>query len=80
MQKESVTSILKDMRNFMLSKKTILSVDELEKYCGIKKSTIYKLTSARQIPFYKPGNKLIFFKRTEIDEWLMQRSFSVRSR
>lgn len=34
---------------------------------------MYKLTSERKIPHYKStGGKNVFFKRTEIEEWLMQ--------
>ena len=35
----------------------------------ISKSTLYKLTSARQIPFYKFGKKLVF-QTDELQSWI----------
>lgn len=53
-----------------LTEKNILNFKEAVEYSGFKKSTLYKLTSAGRIPHYKPTGKLIFFKRTELDEFL----------
>ena len=55
-----------------LLKKEILNPSELSQYTGLSKSYIYKLTHLREIPFYCPRGKLIFFKRSEIDSWLLQ--------
>lgn len=49
-----------------------MSVAELGGYTDLSKSTIYKLTSRREIPFYKPTGRKIFFKRDEIDAWLLR--------
>ena len=54
------------------AKKEILTLGEAAAYAGVSKSFVYKLTSSRAIPFYKPATKLIFFKRTELDAWLLQ--------
>lgn len=50
----------------------ILSVEEVSELTGYKRATIYKLTCERKIPFHKPahGGRRIFFKRSEINEWL----------
>jgi len=69
--RESINSIFTDIRNALISKKEVLTVPELEKYMGISKSTIYKMTHERRIPHYKPTGKLIFFKRAEIDQWML---------
>ena len=47
-----------------------LDFDGALKYLGMKKGTLYKLTSARAIPFHQdgPGCKL-WFLRSELDEW-----------
>ncbi len=52
-----------------LNFKKYLDIDELSRYTGIAKSTIYKMTHRRKIPFTKPGGILIF-NREKIDEWL----------
>jgi excisionase family DNA binding protein len=53
-------------------KKDVLTFDEACSYTGISKSHMYKLTSGARIPFYKPGGKMVFFKREELNEWLLQ--------
>lgn len=50
----------------------VLTIEDVSKLTGYKKSTIYKLTHERKIPFHKPahGGRKIFFKREEIERWL----------
>lgn len=60
---------------FLLKKEQqpeILTIEEVSELTGYKKSTIYKLTHERKIPFHKPahGGRRIFFKREEINQWL----------
>lgn len=52
--------------------KEILSVEELEKYTGFKKSYIYHLVHYSKIPYSKPNGKYLFFQKSEIDEWLLK--------
>ena len=40
------------------------------KYVGIALSTLYKHTSAGNIPYHKPGGKLISFKIEDLEAWL----------
>lgn len=41
-------------------------------YIGVSESLLYKLTSGKEIPHYKPRGKMIYFAKEELDEWLMQ--------
>lgn len=50
--------------------KEILTIEEAKDYLQLSKSCIYKLTSKREIPFYIPGGKKIYFKRSELDFWI----------
>ena len=52
-------------------KKEILTLSEAALHIGISKSYLYKLTSARKIPFYRPEVKLIFFKKSELEDWIL---------
>lgn len=52
--------------------KEILSVEELEKYTGFKKSYIYHLVHFNKIPYSKPNGKYLFFEKAEIDQWLLK--------
>ncbi|MBK9299077.1 MAG: helix-turn-helix domain-containing protein [Bacteroidetes bacterium] len=54
-----------------LLQKTTFTLTEAARYTGLSKSYLYKKTSARQIPFYKLEGKLIFFKREELDKFLL---------
>lgn len=50
--------------------KEIMNLDECVQLTSLKKSTIYKLTHQRRIPFFKPTGSRIYFKRDEILKWL----------
>lgn len=56
----------------LLQTKSILSLSEAALIIGLSKSSIYKLTSKRLIPHYSPGGKLIYFKREDLDAWMLQ--------
>jgi DNA binding domain, excisionase family len=50
--------------------RTMLTADEAARVLGISRATLLKMTSARQIPFYKPNGKNLYFDRGELDAWL----------
>ena len=43
-------------------------------YLGFAPSYLYKLTSKRIIPHYKPSGKVLFFSKVELDEWIYRSS------
>jgi len=53
-----------------LAYKDVLTLDEVSFFTGLSKSCLYKLTAAREIPFYKPHGKNLFFKKKEVEEWM----------
>lgn len=59
-------------RNSLLSAKNVLTVDDVSLLTGLKVNYIYKLTSANKIPYYKRGGKLNYFKRSEIEDWMLK--------
>lgn len=54
-----------------INTKPILTFDEAWLYMGMSKSALYKVTSNKEIPFSKPNGKMIYFKRTDVDRWLL---------
>jgi len=46
-----------------------LSVDEIADHLGIKRDTVYKWISERQMPGHKIG-RLWKFNKMEVDEWV----------
>ncbi len=53
--------------------KTIMNIKQIHAHTGMAISYIYKLTSRGLIPHYKPGGKLIYFVKEEIDNWLLSK-------
>lgn len=52
-----------------IASKEVLDLEEAVTYTGCARSTLYRLTSAKEIPHYKLGQALRF-KKSELDEWL----------
>lgn len=70
MEKErNIENIIQGMK---LNQKEVLNFKEAVLFTGLSKSTLYKLTASLSIPFYKPTPNRIFFKRTELEEWLLR--------
>ena len=46
-----------------------LSVDEIAAYLGIKRDTVYKWISEKQMPAHRMG-RLWKFRKEEVDEWV----------
>ena len=59
-------------RNSLLAAKNVLTIDDVSLLTGLSKSHIYKLTCSKQIPFYRPNGKLVYFDRAELESWLKQ--------
>lgn len=57
-------------RNVLIAQKEILTLEEVMLYTGMSRSHLYKLTSRRLIPHYKPNGKVCFFRRKELEQWL----------
>lgn len=70
-----IEKMLNEIKQFMsqqaVLKKDILNVKEAALYAGVSTSYLYKLTSKRSISFHRPESKLIYFSRTELDNWLL---------
>lgn len=70
LQISTVEQRLINIENLLLNQKSVLSFNEAARYTNFSKSHLYKLTSMKQIPFYKPRGKYIFFDRLELEKWL----------
>jgi len=51
--------------------KKVLTFQEACIYTGIAESYMYRLTSERRIPHYKPNGKTIYFDREDLDKWCL---------
>jgi excisionase family DNA binding protein len=52
--------------------KNILTLVEAAEFLGLSVSYMYKLTHWNKLPYYKPSGKLLYFKRQELEEWMLQ--------
>jgi len=55
----------------MTEQRKLLSTREAAGYCGFSLSYFRKLMMRRVIPMYKPTGKLCFFKKEDLDAFLM---------
>ena len=55
-----------------LLQKEVLTFNDACKYLDISASHLYKLTSQKQIPHFCPQGKKLYFKRSELDDWLQR--------
>lgn len=62
---KKLDAILKQAR-----KPAPLSFDEACAYLKISKSTLYKLTSSRAIPHYKPKGQMIYFSIEDLEKFV----------
>ncbi|WP_010520905.1 helix-turn-helix domain-containing protein [Aquimarina agarivorans] len=73
---EQIIKELQELKNLMqeqqIHHKEILSLKEAAKYLGISKSTLYKMTFDNRISHYKPSGKLIYFKKQDLEQYLLK--------
>jgi excisionase family DNA binding protein len=55
-----------------LLKKDVLNLKETSKYLDMSASHLYKLTSQNLIPHFCPQGKKLYFKRENLDQWLLR--------
>lgn len=75
---QRLNRIEKHLFSQSLTNKTVLNIDEVVTYTGLSKLYIYKLTSKKEIPHTKPNGKTLYFKREEIDNWLLRNRQSTK--
>ncbi len=51
--------------------KNIFNTNEASKYLDISKSSLYKLTQQRKIPFSKPNGGKMYFQKEDLDNWML---------
>ena len=54
----------------LLAAKKVLGIDDVVLLTGLSKAYIYKLTCRKEIPYYKPNGKLVYFDRQEVEGWM----------
>lgn len=68
---QKLDHIEKMIENQTLLGKDVLNLPEAAQYLDISQSHLYKLTSSKRIPHFCPQGKRLYFKRAELDQWLL---------
>ena len=68
---ESLLERIALLENTIYTTKKVFTFQEACMYIGISESMLYKLTSGKEIPHYKPRGKMIYFAKEELDDWLL---------
>lgn len=69
---EKLFNIENSISKLNIAVKTILNAEEASEFLGLKPSYVYKLTSEKKIKFFKPSGKLIYFKKEDLENFLLQ--------
>lgn len=77
--KLKIEKIMALLENQNIQQKAILSFQEALAYLDVSKSFLYKLTSSNSITFFKPSGKLIYFKKSDLDQWVLRNEFQQTS-
>ena len=70
-QIEELTIKLDSIEKLLLTQKNVLNFSEVKLYTNLSESYLYELTSSGGIPCYKPNGKQLYFKKQEIEDWLL---------
>jgi len=63
---------IKELLNKLtIQQKEILTIEEAAEFLGLSTSRLYKMTSNKEIPHYKPGGKKIYLNRKELEQWIL---------
>lgn len=61
-----------ELEKAIFQMKNVFSFEEASQFLNLSKSYLYKLTSGNLIPHYKPQGKMLYFEKSELEEWLRQ--------
>jgi excisionase family DNA binding protein len=58
--------------NSDLGEQNLLTIDTCAHYLNLKKAYIYKLVSLGKLPYYKPLGGKVYFKKSELEAFVLQ--------
>ena len=62
-----------------LLKKEVLGSKEASVYLGLSLGYLYKLTGKSKIPAYKPNDGKLYFRRMDLNRWMLSKRKAVLS-
>lgn len=76
MKQDSILEKLTNLETLIQQTDKPFSMNEACHHLNISKSFLYKLTHRREIPFFKPNGKKIYFLKTDLNNWLLRNRVS----
>ena len=64
---KNVLQLLDEMKK-VVNKPMILKL--AAEYLGVSEKFLYKLNNRREIPYTKPGGKVVFYWKQDLDAWI----------
>lgn len=68
--KNELKEIKELLKKQSIQQKEILTIEDAADFLGLSVSRLYKMSSNKEIPYYKPGGKKIYLKRQELELWI----------
>lgn len=75
---DSITEVVRhvrDMERRVYVVKEYLTIDEVAQYLQVSKATVYKITSNKEVTYFKPNGKTIFIRREELERWIGKNAY-----
>ena len=69
---EKLKNIESMLQQQNLLQKDVLNLNEARAYLDISASHMYKMTSQKLIPHFCPQGKKLYFRREELNQWLLR--------
>lgn len=60
----------------LMGAKDVLNIEDVAAYTGFTKGYIYRVISRGDLPHYKGGGKCVFFRREDVNAWLLSKRVS----
>lgn len=62
--------------NMTFENMDILNTKDLAEMLSVSISWVRKAVATRTIPFYKPNKKTLYFRRSEVEDWVFRNRIS----
>lgn len=69
MEQNILQELAEIKRNTLLAAKNVLTLSDVALLTNLSEGYLYTLTSKKLISHYKPNGRLLYFDRSEVEEW-----------
>ena len=69
---------LKNGKELQAAEPEPITLDDACLFLNLSRSTLYKLIHKGKIPYYKPNGKKIYFKKSELSNWVFRNPVKIQ--